>query len=121
MQTKKYAPLILALLAAAMAIVHIVDYVRIGDWGGKWYLLLAGLLFAGAAISSFMKNSDMKLGWYLYIGSFAFWILTQIFTNLSIGGLLSVLPGVLVGLFIIFYLLDDEVIASFSYEFSLNK
>jgi len=121
MQTKKYAPAILALLAAVLAIIHLAKYFSDAEWGKQVYLLIAGGLFAGAALTSFVKNANMKIGWYLYLAAFAFWIITQFINTDIVANIVPILSDVLIGLFIIVYLLDDEVIASFSYEFQINK
>lgn len=123
MDTKKYAPYVLILVAAALAVIYLIRFIR-NDFH-DFADLVACILFGAAAIMSFMKNSDLQIGYYVYIIAFAYWTVLQVIylakAPFNIDSLISAIPYVLIGLFILFYLLDDDVKNTFSMRFSLRK
>lgn len=104
-------------LAAIMAISYVVIYVQAGlddtdAFSSLWYILLTGVLYAAAVVT---MPEYGKIGWYLYFLALIFTIICEI-----INFTLRDLPIVFMALFIILFLLDDEVKAAFGVKFKVE-
>lgn len=116
MQGKKYAFVVLIILAAIMAITYIAAYIepvtRGGSFGDNLILLITGILYAASVLT--MPNFG-RYGWYIYVVALIFTVIDPI-----IYFSLSKLPLIFMTLFILLYMLDDDVKALFGVKLSLK-
>ncbi|MFA6710059.1 MAG: hypothetical protein WCR83_01880 [Candidatus Methanomethylophilaceae archaeon] len=104
-------------LAAIMAISYVVIYVQAGldDTGAfssLWYILFTGVLYAAAVIT---MPEFGKIGWYIYLLALVFTVICEL-----ISFTLRDLPIIFMTLFIILFLLDDEVKEAFGVKFKVQ-
>ncbi len=115
---EKYRFMTLMALAILLAVTYVILYIEAGltetsDFVNKIYLLLAGVLYSAAVL---MMSNYGNIGWLLYILALALSIAISIVMS-GIWGM----PMVFVSVFIVMYLLSEDVRDSFGVHLRSNK